>query len=419
MDNISHSLASLMAGELIHRALPSETNPQHQKIRRRLLLTTAWAAGNFPDLDIVLSSLLPSPIGYLLHHRGHTHTILYSLPQALLLFAILWLLWPSARRLLRESRQARKGLVGALVAGFGLHLFMDYLNLYGIHPFHPFNSSWYFGDLTFIIEPFFWVTLGVPLALLVRRLWLRTLWVVLLLGLPLLVTILEFLTWGSFAFLTLCALLLGGLHRKWGAEDSRPLILGFAGFFVYIALQGLAGVQARASVHVQLQSSDPQRNILDVAMAAFPSNPLCWFFVSMEELPEDGSYQLYQGVLALAPGIQPASQCPQSLLRNLKQVSQRSDLPPATEQALFLNAASGDIEVLRNLKESNCFFEAWLRFARMPVLDRLLVASDFRFEYLGDGVNFTRMDLKEFHGQQCPGPIPPWDFPRRDLLAPQ
>jgi sec-independent protein translocase protein TatC len=46
-------------------------------------------AGNFPDLDLVLTPLLPAPLGYLLHHRGHTHTVLYALPQMLLLAALM------------------------------------------------------------------------------------------------------------------------------------------------------------------------------------------------------------------------------------------------------------------------------------------------------------------------------------------
>ena len=52
------------------------------------MLATCALAGNFPDLDLVLTPLLPAPLGYLLHHRGHTHTVLYAFPQAMLLAAL-------------------------------------------------------------------------------------------------------------------------------------------------------------------------------------------------------------------------------------------------------------------------------------------------------------------------------------------
>lgn len=86
MDNITHSLIGLGAGELLQRSLPPEADPAQQGLRR-LLLFACWAASNAPDLDLVLKPLLADPLGYLLHHRGHphphTHTVLFALPQAL------------------------------------------------------------------------------------------------------------------------------------------------------------------------------------------------------------------------------------------------------------------------------------------------------------------------------------------------
>ena len=121
MDNLSHSLVGLVVGELVQRSLAPEPDPARNRTRRRLLLTAGALASNFPDLDLVLTPLLPSPIGYLLHHRGHTHTLLYAIPQALLLIALLYALWPSARALLRDSAaaQARGVLIVAAVGNDG------------------------------------------------------------------------------------------------------------------------------------------------------------------------------------------------------------------------------------------------------------------------------------------------------------
>ncbi len=118
MDNLTHSLVGLALGELTHRLLPAEPDAPRASTRRRLLLTGAALASNFPDLDLVLTALAPAPLGYLLHHRGHTHTLLYALPQALVLLAALWLCWPAARALLRTSAPARHGLLAATAHRF-------------------------------------------------------------------------------------------------------------------------------------------------------------------------------------------------------------------------------------------------------------------------------------------------------------
>lgn len=91
MDNLSHSVVGLATGEFIHRSLRQESDINHQRARRSLLLISCWAASNFPDLDIFFTQLLPAPLGYLLHHRGHTHTLLYIIPQAILLWVVIWL----------------------------------------------------------------------------------------------------------------------------------------------------------------------------------------------------------------------------------------------------------------------------------------------------------------------------------------
>ena len=74
MDNITHSVIGLGVGELLHRSLPPEPQEAPQRTRRALFLFTAWFASNAPDLDLFLTRLMPRPFGYMLQHRGHTHT---------------------------------------------------------------------------------------------------------------------------------------------------------------------------------------------------------------------------------------------------------------------------------------------------------------------------------------------------------
>jgi inner membrane protein len=409
MDNLSHSVVGLATGEFIHRSLPSEPDAQRHSLRRRLLLVSCAIASNFPDLDIVLTPLLPAPLGYLLHHRGHTHTLLYSLPQALLVWALICLFWPSARRLIKESANARKGLILSLGLGFGLHLLMDYLNSYGIHPFHPYDSRWFFGDMVYILEPIFWVAFGVTLSMMVSRGWLRGLFIATLMGIPLFFTINGFLLWSSLVSLIVLAIAVGAVQHKAHGRSRAALILAAVISIGFIGIQSFASAQARSMVAQRLTGKDPKSRILDLAMTPFPTNPLCWTFVSIESNADADTYRLRRGLLSLAPEILPVTACPASL-------SERPNQNEVLPAIAFLFEREGDLYTLRMLKNRNCHFEAWLRFARAPLLiaDQ---ASDLRFASSPRG-NFTTINLAEFENRECPRYVPAWDFPRRDLLTP-
>lgn len=409
MDNLSHSVSGLAAGELIHRFLPREAHPAHQHVRRRLLLFSAWAANNVPDLDIVLAPLLPAPLGYLLHHRGHTHTLLYAIAQALLLMTIIWLAWPSARRLVRHSRSARNGAILAIGLGFVLHLLMDYLNSYGIHPFHPFDSRWLYGDMIFIIEPLFWVAFGVPMAMMVPRRALRIALLALLAGAPLFFTLRGFLSWGSFGALLAAGLLLGAFQHH-GGSARRVLVGAFCLGAAYVGLQGYASGQGKRVVAEALHRSDPGSRLLDAALSSFPANPVCWSFVSVERKNAVGSYTLRRGVVSLAPGLVPVARCPFAF-------SGHPFRPGATAAIGVLAEHHGTLASLRALRSSNCHVDAWLRFARAPWLGET-EAWDLRFGEQAQG-NFSTIRYADFARQPCPRGVPAWGYPRSDLLSPK
>lgn len=410
MDNLSHSVVGLAVGELVHRSLPQEGDIADQSLRRRLLLIACWAASNFPDLDLVLTPLLPAPLGYLLHHRGHTHTLLYAIPQAILLWSMIWALSPPVRTLLRKSASARTGLIATLSLGFALHMMMDYLNSYGIHPFHPFDSRWLYGDMVFIIEPTFWILLGVPMAMMVRHTALKLPLLAVLVGAPLHFTLRGFLSFGSFAALVLAAVAMGTLQQRAGASSRRALVVALCLSIGFIGMQGFASGQARLAVAELLQKKDPESRLLDASMTSFPTNPLCWTFVTIESNERAGAYRLRRGVLSVAPGIVPAAECPDS-------VSERPSPDGGTPAIAFLLEEQGSLDALRRLKDENCHFEAWLRFARAPSLSDTK-ASDIRFGP-DPRENFTTMNFADFSNQECSRFIPRWGFPRSDLLSPQ
>jgi inner membrane protein len=139
-------------------------------------------------------------------------------PQALLLAALLWLCWPSARSLLRASRPARLGLALSVGIGLALHLLMDFTNSYGVHPWYPFDGRWLYGDMVFIIEPLFWVAIGVPMALIMRWRWLRMAGLLALFAALVFFAAREYIGWVSFAALLLIA---GGVRlAQWRAGEQ-------------------------------------------------------------------------------------------------------------------------------------------------------------------------------------------------------
>lgn len=402
MDNMTHSLVGLALGELVERALPAPRDAVQGRTRRATLLLTGLLSSNFPDLDLVLTPLLPAPLGYLIHHRGHTHTLLYALPQVALLLALTWLLWPAARRLLQEDRGARRAIFKTALLGMVLHLSFDGLNVYGIHPFHPFDSRWLYGDLVFIVEPVFWTALGFALALPARRAALRWFGLAFFTAMPILFTWLGFLQWGSLAGLGAVALLVGAASRRLGARAGLlSALFACAGF---VGVQAVAGQLARGEIRAALERAAPGSRMLDIPLSSFPANPLCWSFATVSEEPAAGSYAVRVGVLSLAPGLTPVSACPA-----------RFGGVPHGAALVWKHHETRSLAAVRALQQTNCHFDAWLRFARVPSLAGG-TATDIRFG-APDQPNFSTLPYAARAAQPCPSPLAEWGYPRADLLG--
>jgi inner membrane protein len=410
MDNITHSVVGLGVGALIDRSLPPEPDSARERIRQRMLLTIGCIASNFPDLDLVYTHILPAPLGYLLHHRGHTHTVLAGIGEIALLLALVWLLWPNARKLLRVSASARRGAAIAACAGLLLHLSMDALNVYGVHPFWPFDAHWYYGDLVFIVEPVFWFAFGAPLAAIVPRPRIRWLMLGLMVLIPVLATVAGFLQWGSLAALLALGLVLAWVtrhaHERHGARGRLALAAGLAASIAFVGVQAVALQQARTIVADAVRSLDPGERLLDTALSAYPANPLCWAFVTVARDDAGGSYHLRRGLLSIAPGMNPVASCPARLAGRAPGA--------ATRQLAWLSDDRESLATLRGLAAKDCHVNAWLRFARAPALADGL-ATDVRWGP-PDSWNFSTMDIAAQAPTPCPHPVPGWVYPRADLL---
>ena len=406
MDNLTHSVSGLAVGEFISRSLAPEPDEARQRTRRKLMLVSCWAASNFPDLDLVLTPLLPTPLGYLLHHRGHTHTLLYALPQALLLAVLLWLLWPAARTLLAHSAQARRGLVLAIGAGFLLHISLDYLNSYGVHPFYPADPRWFYGDMVFIIEPVFWIAFGVPLALMATRRISRRVLLGMLVGMPAVFTVSGHLHPASTVALLLLAIVLGVMQRRAGTAGRQGLAAAFAAAAIFVGVQWLSSSAGKSAVAAQLQLRDPGTRVDDVAMSSFPSNPLCWAFVSVEH--KGGNFRVSRGVASIAPRLAGARSCPAAF-------AERDAQRPLSPGVAIMWEQQTPLAELRGRQQQDCYFDAWLRFARTPALNPSN-ATDARYGVDPDS-NFSTIRYAGVAGKPCPAGVPKWGHPRADLLG--
>jgi inner membrane protein len=386
LDNLTHSLVGAALAQV---ALRDGDPPA----RRRLLLGAGILAANLPDLDLAYVGITPPPLGYLLHHRGHTHTVLGLLGQGLAV-AFLCRLIPPLRRL-AAAGPARFWSVVSL--GLLSHLLLDAGNSYGIHPFHPLDSRWYYGDAVFILEPGLWLLLGVPLAWNASRPLTRAFLFGLLALLPSGLTLLGVLLGTTLA--TLAAV--GGVFAWWTHRltfrGRAGTALGASTLFL-ASLFGLSAL-ARAEARTRVEPA-PRGHVVDVVLNPDPGDPLCWAVILIEKDDRAGAYVLHRGTVSIAPRWRPATRC----------ASHRF----AGREAVWETPVRQPLEGLRERSARDCRVRAWLQFGRAPVLrgDEIF---DLRFER-GAGDNFTAMKLRPDPESACPPHLTRWTPPRADLL---
>ncbi len=150
MDNLTHTLIGVVVAEGACRLRGRFPHPLPPAFTPVVMLCSI-IANNIPDADLLLSS---GPLSYLLNHRGYSHTLLIAplLAIGVFLLASFYTEW----RKLGWSKQDYVVLFLVSVPGGLLHLLLDYSNVYGIHPFWPFDSRWIYGDRIFILEPWLW-----------------------------------------------------------------------------------------------------------------------------------------------------------------------------------------------------------------------------------------------------------------------
>jgi inner membrane protein len=405
VDNVTHTLIGALIGEGAARIASPAVSERAAVIRRALFLGVMIVGSNLPDSDLVYSLGDDSKLSYLLEHRGHTHTVVGAIVGSVVMLGACALgLRLRNRRL--SSRDWIWLAALALVAPL-LHLAMDALNTYGVHPWWPIDNRWSYGDSVFIVEPLFWAA-AAPLAFLFRSLLARGLVVSCLLLAIYLAFATGIVAGGSIAAFCLLALAMLAIGRI--ARPGTAIIAALTTCFAICAVFLVAHRQAIARVDSDGASQLAGWRTLDRVLTPLPMNPLCWEAILVQE--QGDRYALRRALASLVPDIR----CPaRSIDRPVTAPLEPAEMPD-TPYLRWHGQFTGSREQLRALAASSCEVAALLRFARTPWFreSEPRIAGDLRYDREPEP-GFAEIVLTR--PPRCPAYVPPWVPPRLDLLG--
>jgi inner membrane protein len=420
VDNVTHTLVGLIIGEsAATHALPRAQGLPLQT-RRTALMAVALIGSNSPDLDLLVSlrSSSAGNLDYMLWHRGYTHTLLGCAALALLLYAATDLVLRIRR--LAPSREDRLLLLGTALLATALHLAMDYLNSYGVHPFWPMDNHWRYGDRVFIVEPLYWVA-AAPLWWGLRRAASRLLFALAVLGVVVLGLATDMMSGLSCCALAVGFLLLAAGGSKLSARSAARMsvILGLAVTCAF----AWAGREAAQRAEGLARANFPDDRLLDHVLTPQPANPLCWDLWLLETSGD--RYVARHAALSLGPAFLPAPGC--ALAKPVPHTAPRVAVAARDTPAVqWLGETFVPGSVLEGVVAANCAAAAFMLFARAP-----FIAVDAQGGVLGD-LRFDRgrergsfeVPLSAHRVSDVGGESPtcgraaPWVAPRADLLGP-
>jgi inner membrane protein len=420
VDNVTHTLVGLIVGEsAAAHAVPRERGLSIQT-RRTALMAVAIIGSNSPDLDLLVSfrGSSGSNLDYMLWHRGYTHTLLGCAALALLLYAATDLILRMRR--LAPSREDRLLLLGTAVLATALHLAMDYLNSYGVHPFWPMDNHWRYGDRVFIVEPLYWVA-AAPLWWGLRTAASRLLFVLAVVGIVVLGLATGMMSGLSCFALAVGFLLLaaGGSRLSARSAARMSVVLGLAVTCAF----ALAGRDAAQRAESLAQVNFPHDRLLDHVLTPQPANPLCWDLWLLET--SGARYVARHAVLSLGAPFFPAVGC--AVAKPAPHTAPRVAVAARDTPAVqWLGETFVPGALLKAMAAANCEAGAFMLFARAPFIavdDQGAVLGDLRFDRGRERGSFevplSARQVSDGAGDSrtCRRAAP-WIAPRADLLGP-
>lgn len=415
MDNLTHVLAGMLAAEAAvqlrsaEKAPPSATDssPKSAPSWRSVAYVASAAGNNLPDLDFLWSGITPRPFGYLLHHRGHSHTLPAALVFSLLLIGAV----------IAVTRWRRAGwshvdhgwMLALCLLGPLTHIAMDSSNNYGTHPFWPVYSGWIYGDAVFIVEPFFWVA-GIPPLVFAARSAITRLTLIALLAFGVgLAFFVPFVPTSMAVVLTLVALASAG--AAWRAAPRRRALIGVG---ACLAVATSFFVASRAAVAAVRAALEGESGLLDVVVTPMPANPFCFMAITVER---HENYVARRATVTPWPTLYPLERCPDTEERPTAPISPSTALD--TAHVHWRGEYVAPLTELLALHRDNCQAAALLRFVRVPYWakddDGTLIFGDLRYDR-SPGLDFSDVRIEQ-KPSSCPAAVPSWTPPRHDLLG--
>lgn len=292
-----------------------------------------------------------------------------------------------------------------------LHIAFDSLNTYGVHPFWPLNSRWFYGDSVFILEPTLW-SIGLGLVLFALVGWYRLIALAALVGSWALVWFTHYVPALCCVLYTMAVLVyLLVMYftpervRAWATALSMALFIGVFSGASYLARRQFAATQKTWYPLAQLQ---------DVALSPLPANPFCWSAISVET--EGDTYLIRRAMYAPFPRFLTVDRCP--LLRvGIPTASHGKGTLASNDRLLWLSETRLSLLHLQQITAAHCGVRAFLRFSRIPFLQEKqpkIIAGDARFDWEPE-LRFAEMEFDSVL-DRCPPFIPPWIPPRGNIL---
>jgi inner membrane protein len=417
VDNLTHALAGMLVAEAaVQLRSDGGKVPARAASGSSSLSAVSWrsaayvvsvAGNNLPDLDFLWSGITARPFGYLLHHRGHSHTVPGALVGALLLAGavIAFTHWRRAA----WSRSDYCSMFALCLAGPLAHIAMDSSNNYGVHPFWPLYRGWIYGDAVFIVEPFFWAAGLPPLVFAARSAITRS---ALLAFLALGVGSTFFVRFVPAPMALLLALLaLGCAGAAWRASPPFRALFG-VGLCLAVAASFFAA--SRTAVSAVRSALGHESELFDVVVTPMPANPLCFMVLTVER--HGGDYVARRATVATWPALFPHSSCPDTEERATASFAPSSAAD--TAHVRWRGDYVAPFSRLAALYRDNCQAAALLRFFRVPYWvdgdDGTLIFGDLRYDR-SPGLDFSDARIERWP-TSCPSAVPSWTPPRHDLL---
>ena len=308
---------------------------------------------------------------------------------------------PAARRLATTHGVRLWATVWLNLAG---HVWLDAFNVYGVHPFYPFDSRWYYGDAVFIFEPALWLLLGIAAIGNARRRVTRVMIGALVAALLIAVAALGVVPRTIVVWLGVTGAALAVIARHAAPRVRSAVALAASAVFMI----GMFGVSRMARAET-LAAIEPDRRgaLVDVILSPDPAVPVCWSVIVIERDDDAGQYVLRRGTLSLLPASHPPASCASRRFT----IGGAVEAQPGAARWHGAKRFGSRSDVLRELHDRDCWVRAWLQFGRAPVIrdGRIL---DLRFDTGARG-NFTAMTLSPDRAAAgCPAHVTPWAAPR-------